>query len=112
MKLLVMFLLTGFCAIAQVKDVELSDFKSVDQKVLTYSRFGEKLYCVPSRQVSDNFLLGKREMAIASLNSPQFRGSIECYQCCVGEAPLTSETCKKHGLTNWARGKNCGCNSH
>ena len=34
---------------------------------------------------------------------------ISCYQCCVGEAGFSKEECEKEGITNWKRGKDCGC---
>jgi len=78
--------------------------------VFTYARFGEKLFCLPREQVDTTFLSGSREVAISNASSPGMKGSLICYQCCVGEKPHTADSCKRDNYDNFGRGKSCGCN--
>lgn len=77
------------------------------EQIFTYTGFGNKLYCVPSNELKAGVLLSNREYELASAHSPGLKGTLACYQCCVGE--LKQDLCSQSGFNNWSRGKNCEC---
>lgn len=79
-------------------------------KIPIYNSGGEKLYCVQRQQLANpEYIERSSSFGIFTGHSPGQKGTITCYQCCVGESPNTSDTCKNLKYNNWAKGKNCGC---
>jgi hypothetical protein len=52
----------------------------------------------------------KQEAVAYSAHYPGLKTSLACYRCCVGESPNTKQSCETANYTNWAKGKDCGCN--
>ena len=90
-----------------LKDQKMEE--EVGNYVLTYSSFGGKFYCIPSDSTPVSYKQRVSEQPVILGNTPGLMGTIACYQCCVGEEPLTQENCEKIGHKNWARGENCEC---
>lgn len=80
------------------------------KSVPVFKMGNEKLFCVQQGDLNNATSITEMpQVQIFSSHTPGLMGTITCYQCCVGEAPNTRESCKKVQFNNWARGKNCGC---